>query len=94
MGRTKGKKKREKRKKREREKKKKKGIKMRPALLRGSCERGKEYAPQKATYLTGRSARMEGEPQSLGEKHSSQTEEGKAKTELHILPVPWPRTTA
>ena len=35
-----------------------------------------------------RSARMEGEPQSLGEKCSCQTEEGKAERELHRPSVP------
>ena len=39
----------------------------------------------------GRSVKTEG-PQSLGEKHSSQIEEGKAETELCKLLVPLPQT--
>ena len=50
---------------------------MGPVLLRGSHERGKEPAP-----WLGQSAEMEG-TQSLREKHSSWTEEGKAERELH-----------
>ena len=50
---------------------------MEPALPRGNYERGKESTSW--ADLTGRSARMEGEPQSFGEKHSSWTEEGKAE---------------
>ena len=50
--------------KREREREKR--NEGRTELLRGNCERGKE------------SARMEGDPQSLKEKHTSLSEEGKA----------------
>ena len=48
------------------------------AFLKGSCEREKEPTPWEATYLTGRSAKMEG-PQSHQEKHSSWIEEDKAE---------------
>ena len=37
--------------------------------------------------MTGRSTKTEG-PETLGEKHSSQTEEGKAETELCKPSVP------
>ena len=53
---------------------------MGPALLRRSCERGKESAAWEATKLTGRSAETEG-PQSLREQFSSWTEEGKEERE-------------
>ena len=46
-------------------------MRTKPALQRGSCERGKESTPWEATQLMGKSAKMEG-PQSLGEKWSSQ----------------------
>ena len=49
------------------------------ALLRGRSERGKEHAPWEATQLLGRSARTKGESQSLREKCSCWTEEGKAE---------------
>ena len=52
--------------------KRKKEIRTGSALLGGNCERGKVSAPLEATEQTTRSARMEGEPQSLGEKLSSQ----------------------
>ena len=52
---------------------------MGPAFLRGSCERGKKSTPWEVMELTGRSAEMQGEPQSLGEKHSSWSEVRKTK---------------
>ena len=58
----------------------------------GSCERGKESAIWKATYLTGILARMERETQSFGKKHRNQTEEGKAEREQHMELVSLPRT--
>ena len=61
---------------------------MEPALLRGRCERGKEPTPWEATQLTETSARTDGEPQSIGEKHSTQTEDGKAERELYRPSVP------
>ena len=41
---------------------------------------------------TGRLAGIEGETQSLGEKHSSWSEEGKAKRDLHRPSAPPPAT--
>ena len=64
----------------EREEEKKRGIRMGAALLRGSCEGGKEPVPRKATQLTGRPAKMKG-PQSLRGRHSSWTEAGRAERE-------------
>ena len=53
------------------------------ALLRGSCERGKELTSWEATI-------QEGEPQSPREKCNSQTEEGKEIRDLHRPLVPPP----
>ena len=60
----------QKEKKKRAEKKKKKGIRMGPALLRGSSQGEEALTPWEATV-------PEGETQSLREKHSTQTEEVK-----------------
>ena len=59
---------------------------MRPALLRGSCERGKEAVPWEAIV-------PEGEPQSLREKCNSWTEKGKPEREFHRPSVALPPDT-
>ena len=61
-----------------------------PALLRGSCETGKEPIPWEVTQLRGRSAETEG-PQSLREKHSRWTEEGKAQRVTQTISTTIPR---
>ena len=61
------------------------------ALLRGSCERGKEPRPQ-APSLMGRPAQMTEGPQDLEKKCCSWTEEAKAERELHRPWAPRPQT--
>ena len=64
---------------------------MGPVLLRESSERGKEPKLWEANYLMRISVETEG-PRSLGEKHSSCTEEGKAERESptnHQYHHPW-----
>lgn len=72
--------------KEKRERRRNKGIRMGPVILRGNCEKGKEPAPWEARVL-------EGEPQNLRKKCSSQTEEGKAEWEPHRPLVPPPLDT-
>ena len=64
--------------KKKREREGEKGIRTGLAFLRGSCERGKEPTPR------GDKLRWKDHK----EKHSSQTEESKAKRELHRPSIP------
>ena len=62
------------------EKKKDKGIGTGPAPLGGSCEGEKFATLWEVPSLVGRSARMEGELQSLGGEHRNWSAGGKTET--------------